>query len=196
MFRRFAAAAMTIAVFAVAAGPAKAAAPVDWYTLAPGFISESWDSDGVPIFNGFSTPNPWGFYTAYLMQTNAKGQRTWRIENFLNSTRLGYQYGQGSTVYLFEGNTKALLIDTAQNTKDLPIVAGQPDLVTVVKQLLGHNNDGSAKANPVDFVVANSHSHGDHTGKNSVMAPRTIYYPDGDWPNNAPANYVPIKEGG
>src|ERR1700761_5204051 len=138
MFRRFAAAAMTIAAFTVGTGTAKAAAPVDWYTLAPGFTSESWDSDGVPIFNGFSTPNPWGFYTAYLMQTNAKGQRTWRIANFLNSTRLGSQYGQGATMYLFEGNPKALLIDPARNPKDLPIVPGQPDLVTVVKQLLGH----------------------------------------------------------
>jgi glyoxylase-like metal-dependent hydrolase (beta-lactamase superfamily II) len=179
-----------------AAGPAHAAAPVNYWNLAPGFISESWDSDGVPVYNGFSTPNPWGFYTAYLMSTNDKGQRTWRIENFLNSTRLGYQYGQGSTMYLFEGSQRALLVDTAQNTKDTPIVTGQIDLVTVVKQLLGHDNAGAVKANPVDFVVANTHNHPDHVGKNSALAPRTIFFPDGDWPNNAPANYVPIKEGG
>jgi glyoxylase-like metal-dependent hydrolase (beta-lactamase superfamily II) len=64
--------------------------------------------------------------------------------------------------------------------------------------LLGHENDGkTARANPVDFVVANTHSHGDHTGKNRDMSDRTVYYPDLDWPrNNAPANYVPIREGG
>jgi hypothetical protein len=28
------------------------------------------------------------------------------------------------------------------------------------------------------------------------MSDRTIYFPDLDWPSNAPANYVPIKEGG
>src|SRR4051812_11460816 len=82
------------------ASSARAAEPVQWYQLAPGFLSEHTDADGVPLANGgFATSNPWGFYTAYLMQTNAKGQRMWRIENFLNSTRLGYQYGQGSTMY-------------------------------------------------------------------------------------------------
>ena len=50
--------------------------------------------------------------------TNDKGQRTWRIENFLNSTRITYRYGQGSTMWLFEGSQKALLVDTAQNTAD------------------------------------------------------------------------------
>src|SRR4051794_29390379 len=181
----------------VPAGPARAAAPVEYYRLAPGFLSEAWDSDGVPVRNGgFVTPNPWGFYTAYLMQTNAKGQRTWRIENFLNSTRITYQYAQGSTMYLMEGSQKALLIDTAQNSADLPIVPGQVDLVTVVKQLLGHDNTGAVKPNPVDFVVANTHNHGDHIGKNAAVAPRTIYYPDLDWPNNNPANYIPIREGG
>jgi hypothetical protein len=189
---------VALAMLATAA-PARAAAPVDWYKLAPGFISESWDSDGVPLLNGgFATPNPWGFYTAYLMSTNAKGQRTWRIENFLNSTRITYRYGQGSTMWLFEGSRKALLVDTAQNTPDLPIVQGQADLVTVVKQLLEHDNTGAPKANPItDFVEANTHNHGDHIGKNAAMAPRTVYYPDLDWPNGtAPANYVPIKEGG
>src|SRR4051812_49621772 len=101
----------------VTAPTARAAEPVQYYRLAPGFLSESWDSDGVPLRNGgFATTNPWGFYTAYLMQTNDKGQRTWRIENFLNSTRITYQYAQGSTMYLFEGSQKALLVDTAQNT--------------------------------------------------------------------------------
>jgi hypothetical protein len=28
------------------------------------------------------------------------------------------------------------------------------------------------------------------------MSDRTVYYMDGDWPQNAPANYVPIREGG
>src|SRR4051795_9540869 len=186
------------ALFMLAGAPAAhAAAPVEYYRLAPGFLSESWDSDGVPLRDGgFATPNPWGFYTAYLLQTNDKGQRTWRFENFLNSTRITYRYAQGSTMYLFEGSRKALLVDTAQNTPDTPIVPGQLDLVTVVKQLLGHNNDGSVKGNPVDFEVAITHNHGDHTGKAVAMAPRRVYFPDGDWPNNAPAHYVPIREGG
>ena len=68
--------------------------------------------------------------------------------------------------------------------------------MTVVKQLLGHDNAGAVKPNPVDFVVAITHNHGDHTGKAAAMAPRTVYFPDGDWPNNAPAHYVPIREGG
>src|SRR4051812_29159141 len=190
-------AAALVMLAAAPATAAHAAAPVEYYRLAPGFLSESWDSDGVPLRNGgFATPNPWGFYTAYLMQTNDKGQRTWRIENFLNSTRITYQYAQGSTMYLFEGSQKALLVDTAQNTPETSIVPGQLDLVSVVKQLLGHDNNGNVKANPVDFVVANTHNHGDHIGKNAAMAPRTIYYPDLDWPNNNPANYIPIKEGG
>ena len=141
---------------------------------------------------GFATANPWGAYTAYLMSTNAKGQRTWRIENYLPNTTAGT--AQGSTCYVFEGNTRALLIDTANNTVDEP---GKNDLKTIVRYLLGHQNDGSAKATPVDFVVANTHGHGDHTGKNSLMADRTVYFPDLDWPRNAaPSNYVPIKEGG
>jgi glyoxylase-like metal-dependent hydrolase (beta-lactamase superfamily II) len=61
---------------------------------------------------------------------------------------------------------------------------------------LAHNNDGSARAKPVDFVVANTHGHGDHTGKNGQMGDRTLYFPDLDWPNNAPPNYVPVREGG
>ena len=96
-------------------------------------------------------------------------------------------------MWLFEGSQKALLVDTAQNTVDMPIVPGQLDLVTVVKQLLGHDNDGAVKPNPVDFEVAITHNHGDHTGKNAAMAPRTVYFPDGDWPANAPAHYVPIR---
>src|SRR3954447_15883540 len=161
MVRRLVGLAVALGALAMAA-PAQAAAPVEYYRLAPGFISESWDSDGVPLVDGgFATPNPWGFYTAYLMQTNDKGQRTWRIENFLNSTRITYRYAQGSTMYLFEGSQKALLVDTAQNTPETSIVPGQLDLVSVVKQLLGHDNTGAVKPNPVDFVVANTHNHGD-----------------------------------
>jgi len=52
------------------------------------------------------------------------------------------------------------------------------------------------KRGPVDFVVAISHGHSDHTGKNARLSDRTIYFPDLDWPRNAPANYVPMKEGG
>ena len=166
-------------------------APVEFYRLVPGFIAETKNQWGQPAGTGFATPNPWGQDTAYLLSTNAKGQRTWRIENFLpnadNTT------SQGSSMYLFEGSQRALLVDTAQNTKDTP---GKDDLKTIVRYLLGHNNDGSPKSNPVDFVVANTHSHGDHTGKNRDMSDRTLYYPDLDWPANAPSNWVPIREGG
>jgi glyoxylase-like metal-dependent hydrolase (beta-lactamase superfamily II) len=196
MLKRLVALAVAFGALATAE-VARAAEPVQWYRLAPGFLSESWDSDGVPLLDGgFAQPNPWGFYTAYLIHTNDKGQRTWRIENFLNSTRLTYRYAQGSTMWLFEGSEKALLVDAAQNTADKPIVPGQLDLVTVVKQLLGHDNSGAPKGDPVDFEVAITHAHGDHTGKAVALAPRRVYFPDGDWPNNAPAHYAPIREGG
>lgn len=164
---------------------------VDHYRLVPGFIAESFNEEGMARGNGFATANPWGQYTAYLLATNGKGQRTWRIENYLPNQNGAT--AQGSSMYLFEGNARALLVDTAQNTQDIP---GQNDLKTVVRHLLGHMNDGAPKPNPVDFVVSNTHSHGDHTGKNGTMSDRTVYYPDLDWPRNAPTNYVPIREGG
>ena len=169
---------------------AQSAPPLEYYRLVPGFLPEYKNASGRNLGNGFAMPNPWGAYTAYIMATNAKGQRTWRIEDELP----GGGTSQGSTMYLLEGSERALLIDTGQNS---PEVGGQNDLKTVVRYLLGHNNDGTLRAKPVDFVVANTHSHGDHTGKNSQMSDRTVYYPDLDWPrNNAPANYVPIREGG
>ncbi len=165
---------------------------VEYYRLVPGFLPEDVGDDGMAKGNGFAAPNPWGAYTAYLLATNAAGQRTWRIENYLPNP--GGATAQGSSMYLFEGNARALLVDTAQNTVDVP---PRGDLKSVVRYLLGHDNDGSGKSNPVDFVVANTHSHGDHTGKNSAMSDRTLYYPNLDWPRGtAPANYVPIKEGG
>jgi glyoxylase-like metal-dependent hydrolase (beta-lactamase superfamily II) len=162
---------------------------LEYNRLVHGFLPENKNANGGAIGTGFATANPWGAYTAYLMATNAKGQRTFRIENYLQSGN----FAQGSTMYLLEGSERALLIDTAQNT---PEVVGQNDLKTVVRYLLGHNNDGSVRVKPLDFVVANTHSHGDHTGKNSQMGDRTVYYPDLDWRNNAPPNYVPIREGG
>jgi glyoxylase-like metal-dependent hydrolase (beta-lactamase superfamily II) len=175
-----------------AAGP-QAPPPVEHYRLVPGFVAERFHAEGMAIGTGFAAPNPWGAYTAYLLATNAKGHRTWRIEHYLPNTASGT--AQGSSMYLFEGSSLALLVDTAQNTPDEP---GRTDLKTVVRHLLGHDNDGSTvRPRPVDFVVANTHSHGDHTGKNSTMSDRTVYYPDLDWPaKGAPANYVPIKEGG
>lgn len=179
-------------VFVVTPLRARQEAAVDHYRLVPGFLPERFGPDGMAQGNGFSEPNPWGAYTAYLLATNARGQRTWRIENYLPNTN-GLT-AQGSSMYLFEGRVRALLVDTAQNTVDHP---GQPTLKDVVRHLLGHATDGGVKASPVDFVVANTHSHGDHTGKNALMSDRTLYYPDLDWPRaNAPANYVPIKEGG
>lgn len=164
-------------------------APVEYYRLAKGFLPEVKLADGRVALPAFATPNRWAQDTAYLMSTNAKGHRTWRIENFLP----GPASSQGSSMYLLEGSRLALLIDTAQNTQD---EAGKSDLKTLVRHLLAHTNTGEVKPNPVDFVVANTHSHGDHTGKNSAMSDRTLYYPELDWPANAPANYVPIKEGG
>lgn len=166
---------------------------VDHYRLVPGFVAEQFNEDGMALGTGFSAPNPWGAYTAYLLATNDKGQRTWRIENYLPNTTSGT--AQGSSMYLFEGSNLALLVDTAQNTPDEP---GQTDLTTVVRHLLGHDNDGATpRPSPVDFVVANTHRHGDHTGKNASMSDRTVYYPELDWPTReVPANYVPIKEGG
>lgn len=162
---------------------------LDYFKLVPGFIAESKNEVGIPIGNGFAQPNPWGAYTAYLMATNAKGQRTWRIENFLPQGTTSV----GSTLYLLEGSQSALLVDTGQNTTGETM--GKNDLKTVVRHLLGHNNDGSPKANPVDFVVCNTHGHGDHTGKNSQMSDRKVYFPKGEMPrNNPPPNYVPADE--
>ncbi len=178
------------AVLGARLAQAQPAPAVEYYRLVPGFLPEHKNENGTAIGTGFATPNPWGANTAYIMATNAKGLRTWRIENYLQQANMT----QGSTMYLLEGSERALLIDTAQNT---PEEMGKNDLTTLVRHLLGHNNDGSARSNPVDFVVAISHGHGDHTGKNSQMTGRTIYFPDGDWPRTqAPPNYVPIKEGG
>ncbi len=189
MTPRFAA----LAVLSVAAIPlmkAQSAPPLEYYRLVPGFLPEYKNASGRNLGTGFATTNPWGAHTAYLMATNAKGQRTWRIEDELP----GGGTSQGSSMYLLEGAERALLIDTAQNS---PEVMGTNDVKTIVHYLLSHNNDGTVRPNPVDFVVANTHSHGDHTGKNSQMSDRAVYYPDLDWPrNNAPANYIPIREGG
>lgn len=171
---------------------AQAPPAIEYDRLVPGFLPEVFNEDGMARGTGFAGENPWGAYTAYLLATNAKGQRTWRIEDYLPNA--GGATSQGSTMYLFEGSERALLVDTAQNTVDVP---GRNDLKTVVRHLLSHDNDGAVRAHALDFVVANTHSHGDHTGKNSLMSDRTVYYPDLDWPrNNAPANYVPIREGG
>ncbi|MDB5441430.1 MAG: hypothetical protein JWM33_3857 [Caulobacteraceae bacterium] len=184
--------AMAVASAAVSA-PAANVLPLDHDRLVPGFLREVFGASGMATGAGWGpgVENPWGAYTAYLIAQNARGQRTWRVEDYLP----GGATAQGSTMYLLEGDQKALLIDTAQNT---PEVEGTNDLVTVVKFLLGHENDArTVRANPLDFVVANTHSHGDHIGENARMSDRTVYYPDGDWPRaNAPANYVPAKEGG
>ncbi len=168
---------------------AQTPAAVEYYRLVPGFLPESKNADGFAIGTGFASPNPWGADTAYLMATNAKGQRTWRIENYLPQGNTA----QGSTMYLLEGAQRALLVDTAQDTAE---EMGKNDLKTLVRHLLGHNNDGSIKGSPVDFVVAITHGHGDHVGKNSQMSDRTIYFPDLDWPRTATPNLVPIKEDG
>jgi glyoxylase-like metal-dependent hydrolase (beta-lactamase superfamily II) len=167
------------------------AAPIAYDRLVTGFLPEVKNDAGYAAGNGagFASDNPWGQYTAYLLSTNSKGQRTWRIEHYLPVR----DHAQGSTMYLLEGSRRALLIDTANPAKFVP---GVNDLKTVVRHLLGHENDGSPRARPLDFVVANTHSHSDHTGENVLMSDRTVYYMDLDWPRDAPANYVPIREGG
>ena len=49
------------------------------------------------------------------MATNALGQRTFRIEHYLPNP--GQRTAQGSTMYLLEGSSRALLIDTANPAK-------------------------------------------------------------------------------
>ena len=180
------------ALFGRAALAADAPLKLNYHRLAPGFIAETMNDAGFAAGTGFPAGNRWGQYTAYLMATNAKGQRTWRIEHYLPHQPTA-NTAQGSTMYLLEGSKQALLIDTANPAS---FTLGVDDLKTVVRQLLGHDNAGKARANPLDFVVANTHSHGDHIGENVLMSDRTIYYMDGDWPAQAPPNYVPIREGG
>jgi glyoxylase-like metal-dependent hydrolase (beta-lactamase superfamily II) len=172
---------------------------IEYYRVANGFIPEIKNSYGWAKGTGFATENPWGQYTAYLMLTNAQGQRTWRLEHYLPWTPGPYvsipdpDTSQGSTMYLLEGSSRALLIDTANPAK---ATEGVNDLKTVVRYLLGHENDGKPRAHPLDFVVAITHNHPDHIGENKRMSDRTIYYPDLDWPAQPPPNYVPIREGG
>ena len=171
---------------------------IDYYRVAQGFQPETKNSYGWAKGTGFATENRWGQYTAYLMLTNAEGQRTWRIEHYLPWTAGPYvsipdpDTSQGSTMYLLEGSSRALLIDTANPAK---AIEGVNDLKSVVRQLLGHENDGRPRAHPLNFVVAITHNHQDHIGENGRMSDRTIYYPDLDWPAQAPPNYVPIREG-
>jgi hypothetical protein len=140
-----------------------APARIEFYRVAHGFIPETKGADGWATSTGFDeAKNPWGQYTAYLMSTNARGQRTWRIEHYLPGARAGS--AQGSTMYLLEGDERALLIDTANPAKFTP---GVDDLKTVVRYLLAHENNGDVRANPRDFVVANTHNHGDHIGENA-----------------------------
>jgi len=169
--------AMACALFICAAATS---ADLDYYKLAPGFVAEKKNELGFAV--GYSASNRWGEYTAYLMATNATGQRTWRIEQYQEIPGAGFW--QGSSMYLLEGTTQALLIDTAQPSKNK---IGVNDLKTVARYLLSHENSGG---------VRSTHDHPDHIGENSLMGDRRVYYMDGDWPQNAPANYVPIREGG
>jgi glyoxylase-like metal-dependent hydrolase (beta-lactamase superfamily II) len=172
---------------------------IEYHRVATGFVPELKNSYGWAKGSGFAKENPWGQYTAFLMLTNANGQRTWRIEHYLPFTPGPYvsipdpDTSQGSTMYLLEGSSRALLIDTANPAK---ATEGVNDLKTVVRHLLGHENDGQPRAHPLDFVVAITHNHPDHIGENGRMSDRTIYYPDLDWPAQAHPNYVPIREGG
>lgn len=174
-----------------AQGAPAAPPPIDYFKLFPGFVGEVKNEEGWTT--AFATANPWGQYTAYLMSTNAKGQRTIRIEQYFPFPRPEGRGLQGTTMYLLEGRDRALLIDTGNPATATDNVN---DLKTVVRYLLAHESDGSLKPRPLDFVVANTHSHGDHTGQNFRMWDRPFYYMDLDWPTPAPANYLPIREGG
>ncbi|MEO8658493.1 MAG: MBL fold metallo-hydrolase [Bryobacteraceae bacterium] len=191
--------AATLLLCSVSLLAADQASPIEYYRVAKGFVPEARNSYGWAKGSGFAADNPWGQYTAFLMLTNARGQRTWRIEHYLPWTPGPYvsipdpDTSQGSTMYLLEGSSRALLIDTANPAK---AIDGVNDLKTVARYLLSHQNDGQPKAQPLDFVVAITHNHPDHIGENGRMSDRTIYYPDLDWPAQAPANYVPIREGG
>lgn len=193
---RTAAALALTAISLVAADPQPR---LDYYRVANGFVPEARNSYGWAKGSGFAAENPWGQYTAFLMLTSPQGQRTWRIEHYLPWTPGPYvsipdpDTSQGSTMYLLEGSTRALLIDTANPAK---ATEGVNDLKTVVRSLLAHENDGKPRAHPLDFVVAITHNHPDHIGENKRMSDRTIYYPDLDWPAQPPPNYVPIREGG
>jgi glyoxylase-like metal-dependent hydrolase (beta-lactamase superfamily II) len=185
-----------MAACSAAAATAQAGEPaprtdITFYRLAEGFQAETFRPDGFAVANGFARPNRWGQYTAYLMARDARGFRTWRIEHYLPVA--GQDYAQGSTMYLLEGGDRALLIDTGSRAASTP---GVNDLTAVVRHLLATDDRGGRKRRPLDFVVANTHSHPDHVGENPQMADRTVYYMDGDWPADAPPNYVPIREGG
>ncbi len=172
---------------------------IEYYRVANGFVPELRNSYGWAKGSGFAAENPWGQYTAFLMMTSRTGQRTWRLEHYLPWTPGPYvsipdpDTSQGSTMYLLEGSDRALLIDTANPAK---ATEGVNDLKTVVRHLLSHENNGTPRAHPLDFVVAITHNHPDHIGENKRMSDRTIYYPDLDWPAQPPPNYVPIREGG
>ncbi|MGC4806242.1 MBL fold metallo-hydrolase [Micromonospora sp. DT233] len=177
-----------------AAGP-RPRPRLTWYGLVPGFVEVAADEYGRPEGDGFAAANPWGAYTAYLISVSKRGHRTWRVENMqaLAPRPDGSRYAQGSTMWLFEGDRRALLVDTAIDT---PETAGVDDLATVVRHLLGHDDDGTVRANPVDFDVAITHRHGDHTGKVPKMTDRTVYYPDLDWQPTATPNWVPVRHDG
>ncbi|MGJ6978960.1 MBL fold metallo-hydrolase [Aestuariimicrobium soli] len=165
--------------------------------LVPGFLEIVRDEWGAPVGNAWAgATNPWGTYTAHRVHRTQDGLRTWRIDNYLPGAPRadGSSTSQDSTCWLFEGHDRALLVDTAQNTAE---TMGVNDLTTVTHHLLGHDDDGSPRANPVDFDVSITHNHGDHTGKLFQMTTRTVYYPDLDWPRTpAPANWVPVRDDG
>jgi glyoxylase-like metal-dependent hydrolase (beta-lactamase superfamily II) len=185
---------LTLSAQAVGASGTGAVSPrsdVRFDEVVPGFPALMIDENGFPKGSGFAGPNRWGQYTAYLLATNGSGQRSWRIEHLVPGA--ASEMAEDSTIYLLEGRDRALLIDTGAAAR---YREGVDDLKTVTRYLLAHENDGRPRPRPLDFVVANSHNHPDHIGENRLMSDRTVYYMDGDWPEKAPPNYVPIREGG
>ena len=185
-------AATTTATLAGSAVSAQAAAPVEWYRLATGFVHETYNADGFP--NGFAQPNPWGRYTAYLMSTNAQGQRTWRIENFLPHGHLPAGLDDVAVRGLAEGAAGRHRAEHGRRA-DRARPGGPGD----GRQAAARHQQRRqrAKPNPVDFVVAitprprRPHGQGRGAWRRARSTSPTV-----DWPANAPANYVPIKEGG
>ena len=166
-------AATTTATLAGSAVSAQAAAPVEWDRLASGFVHETYNADGFP--NGVRARRTRGALHG-VPDVHERQGPAHVADRELPAAR---HLPQGSTMWLFEGSQRALLVDTAQNTADLPIVPGQADLVTVVKHLLGHQQRRQREGRTRSTSSSPSrHSHGDHTGKVAAMAPRTVYYPD------------------
>ena len=116
--------------------------------------------------HGLRDAEPVGHYPLRLA-TNAKGAA--HLADRGLPAQPHERHGTGLVDVSLQGNTRALLVDTAQNTVDAP---ASRHLKAVVRHLLGTNDDGSTKATAVDFVVRTPTATAT-TGKNGLMNDRT-----------------------